>query len=367
MNEKIEEIRRAVQAGKLTAGGARQALEARIEREMSRKPEEIDMDAVNACEALLTELSGAGETLHTEENRLTIRRRMRGEKAKRRGLHIPKAAAAAAALTAVFALGGTATVLGLSGNDHTKRLEELPQSGMIEAADTVSADTTLVTLPLSAETLTLAQADDRQIADSAGRIRVAAQTLTDVDGEGGPRMLLVLVESAEEMHVQSAYLVGVDADGKPSETAAEVSASPALLAGGRSVLTAEIEPNALDGVERFELRLNVEQTPTSAAEEQDADAELRDHYFVATLTADADGEAADGYVSIWATDADGTLIDGFNASLAEGEQLLAGETWTFEKRIGSWVTPEQEDTAETGSVGYRLAAKNPRKTVDNPQ
>ena len=28
MNEKIEEIRRAVQAGKLTAGGARQALEA---------------------------------------------------------------------------------------------------------------------------------------------------------------------------------------------------------------------------------------------------------------------------------------------------------------------------------------------------
>ena len=74
-----------------------------------------------------------------------------------------------------------------------------------------------------------------------------------------------------------------------------------------------------------------------------------------TLTEDAeDGEEANGYVSIWATDAEGTLLDGFNASLAEGEQLLAGETWTFEKRIGSWVTPEQEDTIETGSVGYRL-------------
>ncbi len=48
------------------------------------------------------------------------------------------------------------------------------------------------------------------------------------------------------------------------------------------------------------------------------------------------------------------LLDGFNASLDEGEQLLAGETWTFEKRIGSWVTLEQEDNAETGSVGYRM-------------
>ena len=94
----------------------------------------------------------------------------------------------------------------------------------------------------------------------------------------------------------------------------------------------------MDGAERFELRLNIEREPKCAAEEQDADAELRDHYFVATLTEDAeDGEEANGYVSIWATDAEGTLLDGFNAS-----------------RIGSWVTPEQEDTIETGSVGYRL-------------
>ncbi|MFR2495987.1 MAG: hypothetical protein ACLTBF_10005 [Christensenellales bacterium] len=75
---------------------------------------------------------------------------------------------------------------------------------------------------------------------------------------------------------------------------------------------------------------------------------------VAALTEDAeDGEKANGYVSIGRR-TEGTLLDGFNASLAEGEQLLAGETWTFEKRIGSWVTPEQEDTIETGSVGYRL-------------
>lgn len=255
----------------------------------------------------------------------------------------------------VLAFGGTATVLGLSGSDHTKRLEELQQNRMVEAADTVSADTKLVALPIDRGTLTLAQADEKKIADEEGKILIAAQTLTDVDGEDGVRMLLALIESAEEVHVQSAYLVGFDADGKQMESAAEASVSPVLLADRQSVVTAEIEPHAMDGAERFELRLNIEREPKCAAEEQDADAELRDHYFVATLTEDAeDGEEANGYVSIWATDAEGTLLDGFNASLAEGEQLLAGETWTFEKRIGSWVTPEQEDTFETGSVGYRL-------------
>ena len=168
-------------------------------------------------------------------------------------------------------------------------------------------------------------------------------------------MLLVLAESAEEMHVDGAYLVGFDADGKRLETAVDMSVSPALLAGGKSLLSAEIEPGAMDGAERFEIWLNIERAPTRTAEEQDADAELRDHYFVATLTKDADDSGeTDGYVSIWATDAQGMLLDGFNASLDEGEQLLAGETWTFEKRIGSWVTLEQEDNAETGSVGYRM-------------
>lgn len=73
MNEKMEQIRRAVKAGKLTADGARKALEDEMERELSQKPEDIDMDVVNACEALLTELSGADEALHTEENRAVIR------------------------------------------------------------------------------------------------------------------------------------------------------------------------------------------------------------------------------------------------------------------------------------------------------
>lgn len=259
-------------------------------------------------------------------------------------------------------------MLGLSGSDHTKRLEELQQNRMVEAADTVSADTKLVALPIDGGTLTLAQADEKKIADEEGKILIAAQTLTDVDGEDGVRMLLALIESAEEVHVQSAYLVGFDADGKQMESAAEASVSPVLLADRQSVVIAEIEPHAMDGAERFELRLNIEREPKCAAEEQDADAELRDHYFVATLTEDAeDGEEANGYVSIWATDAEGTLLDGFNASLAEGEQLLAGETWTFEKRIGSWVTPEPGGHHRDGLGGIsadQINGLNRGKTVN---
>ena len=251
--------------------------------------------------------------------------------------------------------GGTATVLGLSGNDHTKRLEELQENRTVQVAQITPENETRVALPIGAQTLTLEQAAQRDILDETGKLRVLAQTLTDVDEAGGVRMLLVLAESAEEMHVDGAYLVGFDADGKRLETAVDMSVSPALLAGGKSLLSAEIEPGAMDGAERFEIWLNIERAPTRIAEEQDADAELRDHYFVATLTKDADDSGeTDGYVSIWATDAQGMLLDGFNASLDEGEQLLAGETWTFEKRIGSWVTLEQEDNAETGSVGYRM-------------
>ena len=44
-------------------------------------------------------------------------------------------------------------------------------------------------------------------------------------------MLLVLAESAEEMHVDGASLVGFDADGKRLETAVDMSVSPAMLAG----------------------------------------------------------------------------------------------------------------------------------------
>ena len=40
--------------------------------------------------------------------------------------------------------------------------------------------------------------------------------------------------------------------------------------------------------------------------------------------------------------------------LEEGEQILAGESWIFEKRIGSWVTLEQEADARVEAAGYRL-------------
>lgn len=349
---KMDELRRAIKAGKLSADDVREALQKEIDGELRKAPEAIDMDAVNACEALLAELSGAEEETHAAQNLRAIRE---GLHAQKRSNHAHRwSAAAASLLAAALVFGGAATVLGFAGNDHTKRLEELQTSQTVSADEAVPANETRLTLPIGAETLTLGQAAQREIADEAGKLRVLAQTLTDVDEAGGVRMLLALVESAEELHTDGAYLVGFDADGKRLEMAVEVSVSPALLAGGQSLLSAEIEPGALDDANRFEIWLNVEQTPTWTAEEQDADAELRDHYFVATLTEDADGEEANGYVSIWATDAEGTLLDGFNASLEEGEQLLAGETWTFEKRIGSWVTLEQEDTAQTGSVGYRI-------------
>ena len=326
IEEKMDMLRRKIKDGALGADDARRALRAEIDGELRKAPADVDMDAVNACEALLAELSGAKEETHAAQNLRAIREKLHPQK------RAPKRSAAVAALlAAVLVFGGTATVLGLSGNDHTKRLEELQENRTVQVAQITPENETRVTLP------------------------IGAQTLTDVDGAGGVRMLLVLAESAEEMHVDGAYLVGFDADGKRLETAVDMSVSPALLAGGKSLLSAEIEPGAMDGAERFEIWLNIERAPTRIAEEQDADAELRDHYFVATLTKDADDSGeTDGYVSIWATDAQGMLLDGFNASLDEGEQLLAGETWTFEKRIGSWVTLEQEDNAETGSVGYRM-------------
>ena len=326
IEEKMDMLRRKIKDGALGADDARRALRAEIDGELRKAAADVDMDAVNACEALLAELSGAKEETHAAQNLRAIREKLHPQR------RAPKRSAAVAALlAAALVFGGTATVLGLSGNDHTKRLEELQENRTVQVAQITPENETRVTLP------------------------IGAQTLTDVDEAGGVRMLLVLAESAEEMHVDGAYLVGFDADGKRLETAVDMSVSPALLAGGKSLLSAEIEPGAMDGAERFEIWLNIEQAPTRTAEEQDADAELRDHYFVATLTKDADDSGeTDGYVSIWATDAQGMLLDGFNASLDEGEQLLAGETWTFEKRIGSWVTLEQEDNAETGSVGYRM-------------
>lgn len=76
---------------------------------------------------------------------------------------------------------------------------------------------------------------------------------------------------------------------------------------------------------------------------------------MATLTEnDTDGEEANGYLSAWAFDAQGMLLDGSAHLLEEGEQILAGESWIFEKRIGSWVTLEQEEDARVEAAGYRL-------------
>ena len=328
IEEKMDMLRRKIKDGALGADDARRALRAEIDGELRKASADVDMDAVNACEALLAELSGAKEETHAAQNLRAIREKLHPQR------RAPKRSAAVAALlAAALVFGGTATVLGLAGNDHTKRLEELQENRTVQVAQITPENETRVTLPIGAQTLTLEQAAQRDILDETGKLRVLAQTLTDVDEAGGVRMLLVLAESAEEMHVDGAYLVGFDADGKRLETAVDMSVSPALLAGGKSLLSAEIEPGAMDGAERFEIWLNIERAPT-----KDAD----------------DGGEADGYVSIWATDAQGMLLDGFNASLDEGEQLLAGETWTFEKRIGSWVTLEQEDNAETGSVGYRM-------------
>lgn len=354
IEEKMNELRRKISAGALSADDVRKALRAEIDAELCKAPEDVDMDAVNACEALLAELSGADEETHAAQNLRAIREALHEPKSQKRS-KAKWSAAAAALLAGALVFGGAATVLGLSGSDHTKRLEELQTNRTVEADERISAAETRVILPIGAETLTLDQAAQREIADETGRLRVAAQTLTDVDEAGGIRMLLALVESAEELHMNGAYLVGFDADGKQLEAAVEMSVSPALLAGGQSLLSAEIEPGAMDEAARFEIWLNIENEPKETAEEQDADAELRDHYFVATLTEDAeDGGEGNGYVSIWATDEEGMLLDGFNASLEEGEQLLAGETWMFEKRIGSWVTLEQEDAAQTGSVGYKI-------------
>lgn len=227
IEEKMDMLRRKIKDGALGADDARRALRAEIDGELRKAPADVDMDAVNACEALLAELSGAKEETHAAQNLRAIREKLHPQR------RAPKRSAAVAALlAAALVFGGTATVLGLSGNDHTKRLEELQENRTVQVTQITPENETRVTLPIDAQTLTLEQAAQRDILDETGKLRVLAQTLTDVDEAGGVRMLLVLAESAEEMHVDGAYLVGFDADGKRLETAVDMSVSPALLAGG---------------------------------------------------------------------------------------------------------------------------------------
>lgn len=351
IEEKMDMLRRKIKDGALGADDARRALRAEIDGELRKAPADVDMDAVNACEALLAELSGAKEETHAAQNLRAIREKLHPQR------RAPKRSAAVAALlAAALVFGGTATVLGLSGNDHTKRLEELQENRTVQVAQITPENETRVTLPIGAQTLTLEQAAQRDILDETGKLRVLAQTLTDVDEAGGVRMLLVLAESAEEMHVDGAYLVGFDADGKRLETAVDMSVSPTLLAGGKSLMSAEIEPGAMDGAERFEIWLNIERSPTRIAEEQDADAELRDPLFRGDADEGRGRQRGNRRIREHLGDgrAGGCCSTDSMRRWRRASSCSPGETWTFEKRIGSWVTLEQEDNAETGSVGYRM-------------
>ena len=61
IEEKMDMLRRKIKDGALGADDARRALRAEIDDELRKAPADVDMDAVNACEALLAELSGAKE------------------------------------------------------------------------------------------------------------------------------------------------------------------------------------------------------------------------------------------------------------------------------------------------------------------
>ena len=231
-------------------------------------------------------------------------------------------------------------------------MQDNPQNSAIgEAPDGAEREI----IPLEKETLTLAQAEEKNIVTQDGKLRLLAQTYADVDDMGGIYMMLALVENAtdSELTANGMYFVGFDAAGNRLETAYDVRGNAVIPAGEKALLSVEIEEGTMDHAERLEMWLDV--CKTESAEKQEASAALRDHYFVATLTEnDTDGEEANGYLSAWAFDAQGMLLDGFSASLEEGEQILAGESWIFEKRIGSWVTLEQEENARVEAAGYRL-------------
>ena len=356
----LNEIKQKIETGELTAECAEKRIQNEIDRELSKPAEKIDMAFVDACETFLMTLGGKTADSHYADNLRTVRGQIRKKTEKKRMPRMGKFAATACAMAAILAVitlmpGGVIDVLGLAGNDHTRRLEEMqdnPQNSAIgEAPDGAEREI----IPLEKETLTLAQAGAKNIATQDGKLRLLAQTYADVDDMGGIYMMLALVENAtdSELTASGMYFVGFDAAENRLETAYDVRGNAVIPAGEKALLSVEIEEGAMDNAERFEMWLDV--CKTESAEKQEASAALRDHYFVATLTEnDTDGEEANGYLSAWAFDTQGMLLDGFSASLEEGEQILAGESWIFEKRIGSWVTLEQEEDARVEAAGYRL-------------
>lgn len=358
--KKLNDIRRKIGTSELTADKAQKLIQDEIERELSRPAEDIDMAFVDACETFLTSLDSGKADSHYADNLRAVRGQMRKKTEKRRLPRIGKAAATACAMAAMLAVvafipGGVVDVLGLAGNDHTRRLEEMQDNPQNNAIGETPEGAAREVIPLEKGTLTLSQAEEKDITTEDGRLRVLAQTYADVDDVGGIYMMLALIENTTESELTASgmYFVGFDAEGNQMKTAYDVRGNAVIPAGEKALLSVEIEKGAMDGAERFEMWLDV--CETGSAEKQEASADLRDHYFVAALTEnDTDGEEANGYLSAWAFDAQGMLLDGFSASLEEGEQILAGESWIFEKRIGSWVTLEQEEDARVEAAGYRL-------------
>ena len=92
IEEKMDMLRRKIKDGALGADDARRALRAEIDGELRKAAADVDMDAVNACEALLAELSGAKEETHAAQNLRAIREKLHPQK------RAPKRSAAVAAL-----------------------------------------------------------------------------------------------------------------------------------------------------------------------------------------------------------------------------------------------------------------------------
>ena len=80
IEEKMDMLRRKIKDGALGADDARRALRAEIDGELRKAAADVDMDAVNACEALLAELSGAKEETHAAQNLRAIREKLHPQK-----------------------------------------------------------------------------------------------------------------------------------------------------------------------------------------------------------------------------------------------------------------------------------------------
>ena len=122
--------RRKIKKDGALSGTTREAaLRAEIDGEARKAPEDVDMDAVNACRSACCELAA----------RSVRRTRRREPGARSADSRSPKAraqagAAVAALLAAGIVFSGTATVLELRGNDHTKRPRNCRRARTVQVA-----------------------------------------------------------------------------------------------------------------------------------------------------------------------------------------------------------------------------------------